>query len=106
MPNRMEHAQTCQVEDTYRLHPLLDGLHQPIKVVSQRLQAARVDEQTSLARGRAGGARRGRASAAQGDLLVLAQERDLVATEAEAGVRDGVGGAGHSGSAVGVAGIV
>lgn len=93
--------------ETYRFHPALDGLHQPVEVIAERLQAARIQQQSAVTRGGARGA--GRAAPPSGaaspgaagglgesDLLVLAQDLDFVGGETELGVRDGLRG-GHGG---------
>ncbi len=74
-------------------------------MIAERLQAARIQQQSAMAGRRAGRAGRaappsGAASAGaasglgEGDLLVLTQDLDFVRGEAELGVRDGLKG-GH-----------
>ena len=89
-------SRSCQVRSMpHRVHARLDGVHEAVKVIAQGLQASRIQQEQALTRGIAAGARG--AGLGEGDLLVLAQEDDLVAREAERGVRDGVGWAGHVG---------
>ena len=84
---------------THRFHTALDHLHQPVEVVAERLQAARIQQQSAVTGGRA--RRAGRAAApsgaaspraagglGEGDLLMLPQDLDFVGGQTELGVRD------------------
>ena len=83
-----------ELETTHHLKSLLDGPHQPIEMVAQCLQAARVEQQPALTRGGARGARRCSAATAPSAppleryLLMLPQQDDLIPGKAERGIRD------------------
>lgn len=70
---------------------LRDGLHDAIEMSREQLQASRVEQQSALAAGlRACGA----ASLGMGELLVLAEDGDVLRREAQAVVGDRRGGRG------------
>lgn len=65
---------------------LRNGLHDPVKVPREQLQATRVEQQAALTAGlRAGGAAR----LAMSELLVLAEGGNILLRQAQAIVGDG-----------------
>ena len=80
-----------QGANTYILPPLLDGIHQAVKVGAERLQAGRIQEETAVAGGVRGGAR-GIGAVLRGGNLLL-EESALARVEAQ--FRDWDGGHVH-----------
>ena len=71
---------------SYLLESLRDSLHDPVKMSSEQLQAARIEQEPTLAAGlRASGT----ACLGMGELLVLSKGGDVLRVEAQTVVRNG-----------------
>ena len=81
-------AKSCDniIVFAYLIKPLRDGLHNPIKMSGQQLQAPRIEQQSTLATGlRASGT----PCLRMRELLMLPKSRDVLRRQAQAVVGDG-----------------